>query len=162
MWQWPAAYVRCSPLPHTPPRLTILPPLTLTLVTPRTGTASSLGHSCTFLDVAARAAPFLKSVAPMMKRTQPTSHRIVRWIFQRGNELLTCRVDQESDRSSYTLSLVPNSNVDAAVVEMFESGIVALQRHAGMAAQLRELGWTLIAYTGSRSADRRSYQPAVA
>jgi len=98
----------------------------------------------------------------MMKRTQPTSHRIVRWIFQRGNELLTCRVDQESDRSSYTLSLVPNRNVDAAVVEMFESGIVALQRHAGIAARLRELGWTLIAYTGSRSAGRRSYQPAVA
>jgi hypothetical protein len=98
----------------------------------------------------------------MMKRTQPASHRIVRWIFQRGNELLTCGVDRESDRPSYTLSLVPNGSVDAAIVEMFASGIVALQRHAGLAAQLRERGWTLIAYTGARSAGRRSVQPAVA
>ena len=108
------------------------------------------------------AAPFLKSVASMMKRTQPASHRLVRWIFQRGNELLTCGVDRESGRSSYTVSLVPNSKVDGAIVEIFESGIVALQRHARIAALLRERGWTLIAYSGSRSAGRRSYQPAVA
>ena len=98
----------------------------------------------------------------MMKRTRPTSHRVVRWIFQRGNELLTCGVDQESDRSSYTLSLVPNSNVNDATIEMFESGVVALQRHAGIAAQLRELGWTLIAYTGERSASHRRFQPVLA
>lgn len=109
-----------------------------------------------------QAALFLKSLAAMMERTRPTSRRIVRWIFQRGNELLTCGVDRESDRSSYTLSLVPNSNVDAALVEMFESGVGALQRHAGIAAQLRELGWTLIAYTGERAACRRNYQPAAA
>jgi len=60
------------------------------------------------------------------------------------------------------LSLVPNSNVDGAMVEMFESGVIALQRHAGIAAQLRELGWTLIAYTGRGATGRRHYQPAVA
>ena len=98
----------------------------------------------------------------MINRTQFTSHRMVRWIFQRGHELLTCAVDQESERSSYTLSLVSSVRADALLVERFESGVLALQRHAAIAARLRELGWTLIAYTGKRSAERRTCQPAAA
>lgn len=98
----------------------------------------------------------------MINRTQLTSHRMIRWIFQRGQELLTCAVDQESGRSSYTLSLVSSRQADALVVERFESGVLALQRHAAVAAHLRDLGWTLIAYTGRRSAERPTCQPAAA
>ena len=84
----------------------------------------------------------------MMKRTQPpTSHRIVRWIFQKGNELVTCGVVQETGRPSFTLSLVSTAKEDHGIVEVFESGVMALQRHARVAAHLRELGWTVVAYT---------------
>ena len=94
----------------------------------------------------------------MINRSQLTSRRMVRWIFQRGNELLSCGVEQEADRSSYTLSLVPDSCEDPVIVERFESSILALQHHAAIAAQLRELGWTLVAYTRNCSASRRSRQ----
>lgn len=115
-----------------------------------------------FADVTLSDGTVLEKGCAMIKRTQPKSHRIVRWIFQRGNALLTCGVDRESGSSPYMLSLVPNGNVDGAIVETFESGVIALQRHARIAAQLRELGWTLIAYTGRGATGRRHYQPAVA
>ena len=83
----------------------------------------------------------------MSQRTEPASHRIVRWIFQKGNELVTCGVVQEAGRPSYTLSLVSNAKEDDGIVEVFESGVTALQRHARIAARLRELGWTVVAYT---------------
>ena len=83
----------------------------------------------------------------MTKHTQPAAHRIVRWIFQKGNELVTCGVVQEPGRPSYTLSLVSNARDDDGIVEVFESGVMALQRHARVAAHLRELGWTVVAYT---------------
>jgi hypothetical protein len=90
----------------------------------------------------------------MTKRTQPTSQRIVRWIFQKGNELVTCGVDRETGHPSYTLSLVSNIEADAGIVEVFESGVVALQRHARIAAHLRELGWTVVAYTCGHPSER--------
>jgi hypothetical protein len=98
----------------------------------------------------------------MITRTRLTSHRIVHWTFQRGDDQVTCGIDQDSYRPSYTLSLVPNASVDAAVVETFESAVAALQRHAGIAAELRELGWTLVAYTGRRSTDRPACEPTAA
>jgi hypothetical protein len=98
----------------------------------------------------------------MIKRPRPTSHRIIRWIFQQGNELLACGIDRGSDRWSYTLSVVPNGDVDAAIVETFESEVAALQRHAGIATRLRELGWTLVAYTGRPTTGQRTYQPTAA
>ena len=83
----------------------------------------------------------------MMKRTEPASQRIVRWIFQKGNELVTCGVVQETGHPSFTLSLVSTAREDDGIVEVFESGVMALQRHARVAAHLRELGWTVVAYT---------------
>ena len=85
----------------------------------------------------------------MMKRTQPTSHRILRWIFQRGDDLLACGVDQESDHS-FTVWRVSNSDV-AVVEEAFASGFDALRHHASIAARLRELGFTVTAYTARPS-----------
>ena len=52
-------------------------------------------------------------------------------------------------------------HADDPIVEMFESGVGALQRHAWIVAQLRELGWTLVAYTGECSGSRR-FRPALA
>ena len=97
----------------------------------------------------------------MSKRTEPAAHRIVRWIFQKGNELVTCGVVQEAGRPSYTLSLVSNAKEDDGLVEVFESGVMALQRHARVAAHLRELGWTVVAYTCGDPSER-NYRTAAA
>jgi hypothetical protein len=75
------------------------------------------------------------------------SRRLLRWIFQRGNHLLTCCVDQRPGDHTFTLSLVANSNVGVGVAETFSSAWSAFRRHAMIASELRRSGWTLAAYT---------------
>ena len=65
---------------------------------------------------------------------------LVRWIFQRGDSALTCRVDARA-ASSYDVLVVPHWNISAAVIETLETPGRALQRHAEIAKQLREGGW---------------------
>jgi hypothetical protein len=73
--------------------------------------------------------------------------RLLRWVFQKNNRLLTCQLDREGHRSSYTLSLVPHWDVRQAVSETFDAGVSAFRRHATVAEQLRSHGWTLAAYS---------------
>jgi hypothetical protein len=73
--------------------------------------------------------------------------RLLRWVFQRGNRLLTCQLEREGHQASYTLSLVPHWDVKDTVSESFEAGVNAFRRHAAVADQLRSQGWTLAAYT---------------
>jgi len=73
--------------------------------------------------------------------------RLLRWVFQKNNRLLTCQLDREGHRSSYTLSLVPHWDVRQAVSETFDAGVSAFRRHATVAEQLRSQGWTLAAYS---------------
>ena len=84
-----------------------------------------------------------------MKRIPRKNHtvRLLRWVFQRDNQLLTCQLDREGHRSSYTLSLVPHWDVKDTVSETFDAGVNAFRRHAAVADQLRTQGWTLAAYT---------------
>jgi hypothetical protein len=72
--------------------------------------------------------------------------RLLRWVFQRGNHLLTCQLDREGRRASYTLSIVPHWDVRQAASESFDAGVNAFRRHAAIADQLRSRGWTLAAY----------------
>ena len=72
--------------------------------------------------------------------------RLLRWIFQRGNQRLTCRIDQQPE-TGFTLSLVPHSPRSIGIAETFTSAWSALQRHAMIATELRGAGWTLAAYT---------------
>jgi len=73
--------------------------------------------------------------------------RLLRWVFQRGNQLLTCQLDREDRPSSYTLSLVPHWDVRQAASETFDAGVSAFRRHAAIAEGLRGQGWTLAAYS---------------
>jgi hypothetical protein len=80
---------------------------------------------------------------------RPSAHdrrRLLRWIFQRGNERLTCRVDQQPG-TGFTLSLVPHATAALGIAETFTSAWSALRRHAMIASELRGAGWTLAAYT---------------
>jgi len=76
--------------------------------------------------------------------------RLLRWVFQRENQLVTCQLDREGPRSSYTLSLVPHWDVRQAAIERFDAGVSAFRRHAAIADQLRSQGWTLAAYSVAR------------
>ena len=78
---------------------------------------------------------------------QNRSVRLLRWVFQRENRLLTCQLDREGRQDSYTLSLVPHWDVRQAASETFDAGVSAFRRHAAIADQLRHQGWTLAAYS---------------
>ena len=75
------------------------------------------------------------------------SIRLLRWVFQRDNRLLTCQVDREGHPAAYTLSLVPHWDVKGTVSETYAAGVSAFRRHAAIADQLRRQGWTLAAYS---------------
>ena len=75
------------------------------------------------------------------------SIRLLRWVFQRGDQLLTCELDKEGLRPSYTLSPVPHWDLRQAVSETFDAGVSAFRRHAAIAEALRGQGWTLAAYS---------------
>jgi hypothetical protein len=72
---------------------------------------------------------------------------LLRWIFQRGNQTVTCQVDQRPGDGTYTLSLITQSNVANGIAETFNSACSAFRRHAMIALELRRSGWTLAAYT---------------
>jgi hypothetical protein len=74
---------------------------------------------------------------------------MLRWTFRRGNDFLTCVIDRSRSVGGYQLAVVPQSRSDAARIEVFRSAFDVLLRHATIAKELRDLGWTLVAYTGS-------------
>src|SRR5437764_10992445 len=59
--------------------------------------------------------------------------RLLRWVFQRDNRLLTCQLDREGHQPSYTLSLVPHWDVKDTVSATFDAGVHAFRRHAAVA-----------------------------
>ena len=82
-------------------------------------------------------------------RTRRPLH-LLRWVFQRGNRLLTCQLDREGRQAAYVLALVPHWDVRQAAVETFDAGVSAFRRHAAVAEELRRRGWTLASYTVAR------------
>ncbi len=74
---------------------------------------------------------------------------MLRWTFRRGNEFLTCVIDRTRSGRGYQLAVVPEAPAQPARIEMFSTTFEALLRHASIAQELRDLGWTLVAYTDS-------------
>lgn len=68
---------------------------------------------------------------------------ILRWIFRRGNQALTCQVVRGA---GYTVALIPHGSPVRTSVETFETSLSAFRHHAAIALQLREFGWTLASY----------------
>jgi hypothetical protein len=76
-------------------------------------------------------------------RATGTSDPLLRWVFQRDAKTITCEVDVLGPRS-YDVSLVPHWDVSASIVQHFDAPQGALLRHADIARQLREGGWTIV------------------
>ena len=84
-----------------------------------------------------------------MKTSRTGSRRVLRWIFRRGNQFVTCQLTRIRNHR-YVIALVPHWDRSNMGSETFESGLSALHRHAGIANSLRESGWKVVAYSGPR------------
>jgi hypothetical protein len=91
-------------------------------------------------------ASMLMSLLNMKHRHEPDRPEpLIRWQFERDHHHLTCMVNAAP--SAYEVATVPLWDVRHAAVETFDSPAAAFHRHAAIAADLREAGWTLAAYT---------------
>ena len=66
---------------------------------------------------------------------------VIRWVFRRGSNALTCAVEAGTGQWSYDVWILPHWNVSEAIVEHFEGAADALLRHAEITSQLRQHGW---------------------
>ena len=73
------------------------------------------------------------------RSTQP----MLRWVFQRGDRMLTCELDARS-RHTFEVCLVPHWNVSASVVQRFGDAVAAMESHAALARALRHAGWVVV------------------
>jgi hypothetical protein len=83
----------------------------------------------------------------VMKRTQlpaTSSQPLLEWVLCRGREIVTCQLDQAGDQ--YRVSVLPHRTRDRLFVRLFDAGLSAFQRHAALVKELRDVGWTLVAY----------------
>ena len=78
--------------------------------------------------------------------------RLLRWVFRRDDQLVTCQLDRETSRPGYTLALVPHWDVRQTIVTSFEESVPAFQHHAALASELRQQGWTLASYDAPQAA----------
>lgn len=85
-------------------------------------------------------APPARTRAPRVPRGRKP---VLRWMFERRDSALTAQVDV-TPAGIYELRVVPHWDVSRAVVEPFVGPVDALQRHAEIARQLREVGWTRV------------------
>jgi len=89
----------------------------------------------------------LRNEAPLSRTRAPRSPRgrkpVLRWMFERRDSALTAQVDVTAS-GMYELRVVPHWDESRAVIEPFVGPVDALQRHAEIARQLREVGWTRV------------------
>lgn len=82
-----------------------------------------------------------------MNKLRPVPATILlRWTFRRGSDFLTCTLERRAN-AIYTLRVIPHNDRRSASLEIIDGAVPAYQRHGYTAARLRELGWTLVAYS---------------
>lgn len=69
---------------------------------------------------------------------------MLRWVFRRDTETLTCEVDAAGNR--WEVCIVPHWDVAESVIERFDTPLSALERHADIARRLRDAGWSVVDY----------------
>jgi hypothetical protein len=75
-------------------------------------------------------------------------------LFRRGNRFLSLELGH-APGGAYTFSLTPLGS-DARGVETIDTGVSAFERHEAIAAQLRQSGWKVVAFTAHRGQASRS------
>lgn len=76
------------------------------------------------------------------------SRTLLRWTLRRDDTKLVCTLHQRSERS-FEVSVIPQWQ-EGALRECFDAPAAAFERHAEVAALLRDSGWVVTAHTCSR------------
>jgi hypothetical protein len=84
-------------------------------------------------------------------RQRPEPNVILRWVFLRGTNALTCEI-RFNGRQAHDVCVVPHWSVSSSVIERYSRPIEALRRHAELAASLRQAGWALVRNESERPA----------
>jgi hypothetical protein len=79
-------------------------------------------------------------------RPQPQPPMVLRWQFRLNDRFLTCGITPSGSRT-FDVVTVPHWDVSSGSVETFHCATAALRRHATIASELREAGWTAASYT---------------
>ena len=74
-----------------------------------------------------------------------TAQRLLAWTFRRANDFLTCELLCTSD-TEYAVIVTPHWQGGRVIVEQLSNGVNAFHRHAALAMQLRQQGWSVVAY----------------
>jgi len=74
---------------------------------------------------------------------------VLRWVMNRFGRVVTCELDATPD-GQYEVCVVPHWDVQASVVQRFPNVMAALERHAEIARELRDAGWTVLAHLHPR------------
>jgi len=77
--------------------------------------------------------------------TTQSPQRLLAWTFRRGAQFLSCELLCTSDRR-YAVLVTPHWSSGATLIEELANGVAAFHRHAALAMQLRQQGWTVVAY----------------
>jgi len=75
----------------------------------------------------------------------PTTTPFLQWEFEREQHHLMCAV--RATPAAFEVETVPLWDVALSAMETFGSASAALRRHAAIASELRDTGWTVAAYT---------------
>jgi hypothetical protein len=71
---------------------------------------------------------------------------VLRWQFRLNDRVLTCGVAPSGART-FDVVTVPHWDIGSGSVETFDCATAALQRHATIACELRDAGWSAASYT---------------
>jgi hypothetical protein len=77
--------------------------------------------------------------------TSHSTQRLLAWTFRRGAHFVTCELLCTSERE-YAVILTPHWAGGTVVLEELKHGVAAFHRHAAIALQLRQQGWTVVGY----------------
>jgi len=80
-------------------------------------------------------------------RRIPGSTPLIRWDLTRDDKHVMCTIQGRPSESLYELAIVPLWDIGRSAVETFTSATAALRRHAVIAAELRDAGWRIAAYS---------------
>jgi hypothetical protein len=88
--------------------------------------------------------PSETSAPPIDRRRRNYRHiRVLRWIFRRDEDAVTCELALTGEDREYELRVPSDWNPTGMSVERFDDALMAFQRHAMIERTLLDAGWQL-------------------
>ena len=77
---------------------------------------------------------------------------LIEWILRREAKSITCQLEACGHHAD-ELCILPHWNPSAAVIEHFDAPLPAMMRHAQLARDLCDAGWTVTDHVAAARAD---------